>query len=278
MEKIVRHRSGGVRRVIKAGEAAEKKNLKIAAGLMCRHSPNRQELIQRIRDGAMGQIQLIRAYRMEPGGVLPPRSRPTRTSCLADPQLHPRSSGSRRAVFGRDGHPPDRRDAAGSRTPSRSPRTASAAGRPTAPIAARTSTATRSNTPSPTAPRRYDVGRYIPNCYNEFATFVHGTKCAAQFSGNIHAATVHIYKDQRTRRRQHRLEAGQGEAVTSLAGRVERAAWTPSATTGRTTRPSGRPARTWPTSWAGRPSTRARSSPGTRRWPRTSSSARTSTR
>ncbi|GAG08827.1 unnamed protein product, partial [marine sediment metagenome] len=28
--------------------------------------------------------------------------------------------------------------------------------------------------------------------------FVHGTKCAAQFSGNVHAPTVHIYKDQRT--------------------------------------------------------------------------------
>jgi hypothetical protein len=33
-------------------------------------------------------------------------------------------------------------------------------------------------------------GRFIANCYNEFATFVHGTKCAGQFSGNIHAATV----------------------------------------------------------------------------------------
>ena len=39
--------------------------------------------------------------------------------------------------------------------------------------------------------------RYIPKCYTEFATFVHGTKCAAQFSGNIHAGTCHIYKDQR---------------------------------------------------------------------------------
>jgi hypothetical protein len=36
------------------------------------------------------------------------------------------------------------------------------------------------------------------NCKNEFATFVHGTKCAAQFSGNVHAPTVHLYQDQRT--------------------------------------------------------------------------------
>jgi hypothetical protein len=44
------------------------------------------------------------------------------------------------------------------------------------------------------------VGRYIPKCYNEFATFVHGTKCAAQFSGDIHAPTVHTYNDQRVAR------------------------------------------------------------------------------
>ena len=42
-----------------------------------------------------------------------------------------------------------------------------------------------------------DVVRYLSNCHNEFATYVHGTKCAAQFSGSVHAGTVHIYKDQR---------------------------------------------------------------------------------
>jgi hypothetical protein len=35
------------------------------------------------------------------------------------------------------------------------------------------------------------------NCRNEFATFIHGTKCAAQFSGQTHRATVHMFKDQR---------------------------------------------------------------------------------
>jgi hypothetical protein len=41
-------------------------------------------------------------------------------------------------------------------------------------------------------------GRAVPKCHSDFSTFVHGTKCAAQFSGNGHAPTVHIYKDQRT--------------------------------------------------------------------------------
>ncbi len=41
------------------------------------------------------------------------------------------------------------------------------------------------------------TGRYTPNCFNDFVTYAHGTKCAAQFSGNIHAPSSQIYKDQR---------------------------------------------------------------------------------
>jgi predicted dehydrogenase len=70
MEKSFAVDAPAVRRIIRAGETAQKKNLKIAAGLMCRHSKTRQDLIQRIRDGALGQIQLIRAYRMEHVGPM----------------------------------------------------------------------------------------------------------------------------------------------------------------------------------------------------------------
>jgi predicted dehydrogenase len=42
------------------------------------------------------------------------------------------------------------------------------------------------------------TGRYIPNCLDDFGTYVHGTKCAAKFSGNIHAPTSWLYKDQHT--------------------------------------------------------------------------------
>jgi len=70
MEKSFGPDVPALRRLIKAGEEAEKKNLKIAAGLQWRHSANRQELIQRIRDGALGDIQLIRAYRVHPVGFM----------------------------------------------------------------------------------------------------------------------------------------------------------------------------------------------------------------
>jgi predicted dehydrogenase len=39
--------------------------------------------------------------------------------------------------------------------------------------------------------------RRINKARTDFATYIHGTKCAAQFSGNVHAATVRRYKDQR---------------------------------------------------------------------------------
>ena len=42
------------------------------------------------------------------------------------------------------------------------------------------------------------TGRYIPNCHNDFATFIHGTRCAAQFSGAVHRPTCRIYQGQRT--------------------------------------------------------------------------------
>jgi predicted dehydrogenase len=42
-----------------------------------------------------------------------------------------------------------------------------------------------------------DVVRWLPGCYNECITCVHGTKCAAEFPGSAHAGRVMIYKDQR---------------------------------------------------------------------------------
>ena len=98
MEKSFASDPVGVRKVIEAGEAAEKKNLKIAAGLMCRHSKNRQELIKRIRDGELGQIELIRAYRMQGGRSHGAEAARRKRSLLSDPQLRVLLLGFRRLV------------------------------------------------------------------------------------------------------------------------------------------------------------------------------------
>ena len=52
------------RRMLKLGEEAKNKNLKVGVGLMCRHCAARKELFQRIKDGQIGDITLLRAYRM----------------------------------------------------------------------------------------------------------------------------------------------------------------------------------------------------------------------
>jgi predicted dehydrogenase len=64
MEKSFAVDAPGVRRILRAGEEAMRKNLKVASGLMWRHDPPREEVVQRIHDGAIGDIILLRTYRL----------------------------------------------------------------------------------------------------------------------------------------------------------------------------------------------------------------------
>ena len=195
MEKSFATDPPGVRRVIQAGQEAEKKNVKIAAGLMCRHSVNRHELIRRIQDGQLGDILLVRAYRMEPVGPLPPKP-PQEKELFWQIRNFTRFywvSGGLWAEM--DIHQIDEICWLMNDWPA----TAHGVGGRAA-----NSTDCSQNLDSfsaewtfPNGAKGYHVVRYLPNCYTEFSTFVHGTKAAAQFSGNIHAGTVQIYKDQR---------------------------------------------------------------------------------
>ncbi len=196
MEKSFAPDPGGLKRMMRAGEAAEKKNLKIAAGLMCRHSVARQALIQKIRDGELGDVNLIRAARMGGGRGLPPRKPDDKELMyqIGRGKIHLLWSSSGLMIellihqideccwlkdawpvsaHGLGGRVPHSGDC-GQNHHAYSMEYTFADG----------STALVSN-------------RNIQGCYNDFATYVHGTKRAAQFSGNIHAATVHTYKDRR---------------------------------------------------------------------------------
>jgi predicted dehydrogenase len=68
MEKPVTVDGPTTKRMLKLGEQASEKNLKVGVGLMVRHCRARQELHQRIRDGQIGDIVSMRAYRMGQGG------------------------------------------------------------------------------------------------------------------------------------------------------------------------------------------------------------------
>jgi len=72
MEKSFAVDGPGVRRVLKAGEAAATKNLKIAGGLMSRHYKPLEEAIQHVHDGMIGELITVWAYRMHgPVGLNP---------------------------------------------------------------------------------------------------------------------------------------------------------------------------------------------------------------
>jgi predicted dehydrogenase len=62
MEKPAAVDIPGIKTVLEAGELAKKKNLSIVAGTQRRHSPNYNETIKRIHDGAIGDITYAKAY------------------------------------------------------------------------------------------------------------------------------------------------------------------------------------------------------------------------
>ncbi len=195
MEKSFAPDAPGLRRVIRAGEAAEKKNLKIAAGLQCRHSRNRQELIRRLRDGELGEVQLIRAYRMQPVGTLgrlPPGERELHWQIrnfvdffwvsgglFAEMNIHQIDE----ICWIKDAWPVSAHGTGG--------RAANSAD------CSQNLDSLSIEWTFADGTKATDTVRWLPKCYEEFATYIHGTKCAAQFSGPHHLGTVHIYKGQR---------------------------------------------------------------------------------
>jgi predicted dehydrogenase len=64
MEKPVTVDAPTTRRMFQLAEEADKKNMKVGVGLMVRHCRARQELKDRINSGQIGDIILMRAYRM----------------------------------------------------------------------------------------------------------------------------------------------------------------------------------------------------------------------
>jgi len=74
MEKPVTVDGPTTRRMLALAEESEKKNLKVGVGLMVRHCKSRQELYSRIRSGELGDLMLLRAYRLGgPGGNAGPK-------------------------------------------------------------------------------------------------------------------------------------------------------------------------------------------------------------
>jgi predicted dehydrogenase len=196
MEKTFGPDPGSIHRLLKAGELAEKKGLKIACGLMARHSSARQAMIEKVRDGALGEVLNIRAYRMDSGYSMAPFDRKQNELLWQLSPGHPYqfmwSSGGifielmihqmDECFWIKDSWPVAAHGVGGR-----------FAG----------STDSSQNLDSYSVEFTFGdgskamiTGRYIPKTHSEFATYIHGTKCAAKFSGDTHAPDCWIYKDQ----------------------------------------------------------------------------------
>ena len=240
---------------------------------MCRHSPNRHELIRRIRDGELGDLLLIRANRLTNVGPL--GRKPADESELlwqfrnfirffwvsgglfAEMTIHQIDEVcwikgelpvSAHGIGGRIFNGPDRAQNLDSYS-----------------IEYTFADGTKA----------FVGARYLSRCHNEFATYVHGTKKAAQFSGNGHASRVHTFKDQRIARKNIAWKAPKEECS------IWQAEWRDLIDAIRNDSPYNEAKRAAESNladmMAGPPYTRATSSPWTRSWLRTSSSVPVST-
>ena len=64
MEKPVTVDAPTSRRMLELSEESKAKGMRVGVGLMCRHCDARRELYDRIRDGEIGELTLLRSYRM----------------------------------------------------------------------------------------------------------------------------------------------------------------------------------------------------------------------
>ncbi|MCX7885844.1 MAG: gfo/Idh/MocA family oxidoreductase [Verrucomicrobiae bacterium] len=193
MEKSFAPDPGGTREILRLGEEAKRKNLKIGCGLMCRHSAARQAMIGKIREGALGEIITIRAYRMDSGLRLGPFKggqnellwqlrRPyffhwVSAGWFIEWMIHQVDE----CCWIKDAWP-----VAASGMGGREPGSDDCSQNlHTYAIEYTFADGTKA----------FVNGRQQPHCENQFATWVHGSKCAGQFSGNAHAPTARIYKN-----------------------------------------------------------------------------------
>jgi len=194
MEKSFAPDAGGLNRMLQAGKRSKEKNLKIAAGLMCRHSVARQEFIKRVRDGQMGRIMLIRAYRMgglaRLGGPRDKNISELEWQITRKVHFHWVCSGLfiellihqiDECCWLKDSWPVS----------------AEGFGGREARVIDYGQNLHLYNIEYTFADGTKAIvySRNMRNCRNDFATYVHGTDRAGQFSGNVHRATTLIYKD-----------------------------------------------------------------------------------
>lgn len=194
MEKPVTVDGPTTRRMLQLAEASQRKNLKVGVGLMVRHCRGRQELLERIRSGQIGEIVALRAYRMGSGGGTAGPKPEGISELLYQVQRFHAFLWASGGVFSdyyihqidecswMKGAWPIRAQAVGGRH------------------FRGNSVDQNFDTYSveyvyPDGTRLFYYGRNMPGCHNEFASYAHGTKGAAIISASAHTpGRVRIFR------------------------------------------------------------------------------------
>ncbi|MBC8875808.1 MAG: Gfo/Idh/MocA family oxidoreductase [Planctomycetes bacterium] len=196
MEKPFSPDPKGLKRMLRAGQEAEKKGVKIAAGLQCRHSPARAALIDKINSGEMGELSYIRANR------LTGRRGMVNMGEKSNDLLQQLQFGKINLLWVGSGHMVDNLihqiDECCWLMDSWPVSCHGMGGREVGSDDHGQNIDTYSmEFTFPNGKKAFCGFRRAHKGFNDFATFVHCTKKAGQFSGKVHKATVHMFKDQR---------------------------------------------------------------------------------
>jgi predicted dehydrogenase len=203
MEKPVTVDGPTSKKMLALNEKALEKNLKVGVGLMCRHCNARQELFNRIKDGEIGDIIALRAYRQTgPVGSAFSDKKPDDISellyqirrfhsflwasggCYSDFLIHNIDE----SCWMKDGWPVQAK-ASGART------------YPGKNVDQNFDTYSVEYTFDDGA-KFFLEGRNIDGCDQEFASYAHGTKGIAVISSSGHTpAKCRIYKGQKMERK-----------------------------------------------------------------------------
>jgi predicted dehydrogenase len=193
MEKSFAVDAPGTRRILKAAEESEKKNLKVGCGFMWRHSKARQEVVQRIYDGAIGDVQTLRIYRVH-GPVFCPKF-PAGTNELTFQLQHPVCFNWVTGGFFIDWHCHNVDQACWVKNAW--PVAAQGmGGRCYADAGNLLDHYTVEYTFADGA-KLFAFSRHMPNCWNEYADFAHGSKGSAVIMANLGQPQPKIYKSQK---------------------------------------------------------------------------------
>jgi predicted dehydrogenase len=179
-----------VRRWLKAAELSERKNLKVGVGFMWRHSKARQETIQRIHDGAIGDVHTMRIYRVHGPVNCPPL--PANTNELAFQLQNPNSFTWVSSGFFIDWHCHNIDVACW--TKGAWPVSAQGMGGRCYEQAGSQFDHYTVEYTFPDGTKLFTFSRHMPNCWETYADYAHGSKGSAVLMATLGEPKPKIYK------------------------------------------------------------------------------------